>query len=132
MPSPRPQAETLVALLVVLFSGAGGGVSAQNVSGETDYLVACAACHGRTGKGDGPVAVELRTAPPNLTLLAKRNGGVFPSDVVEQTIDGRKASRAHGSHEMPVWGDIFSQLQKDRAEARIRSVVEYLKSIQVQ
>ncbi len=66
-----------VAILLVCCSAATPGALAQNISGETDYRVACAACHGRSGKGDGPVAPELRTSPPDLTLLTKKNSGVF-------------------------------------------------------
>jgi mono/diheme cytochrome c family protein len=112
------------------WSGIFAGASAQNVSGETDYNVACAACHGRAAKGDGPVASELRTAPPDLTLLAKKNDGVFPARIVEEIIDGRKSLRAHGSFEMPVWGNVFSQLQPDKAQVRIRNIVEYVRTVQ--
>ena len=121
----------IVAILILLWSITVIMASAQNVSGETDYIVGCAACHGRSGKGNGPVASELKTAPPDLTLLAKKNDGAFPARIVEQTIDGRKSLRAHGSSEMPVWGDIFSRLQPDKAQARIRNIVRYIKSIQV-
>jgi mono/diheme cytochrome c family protein len=119
-----------VAILLVCCSAVTPGAIAQNISGETDYGVACAACHGRSGKGDGPVAPELRTSPPDLTLLAKKNNGVFPDRLVKQTIDGRQSLRAHGSFEMPVWGSVFSQLQPDRAEDRIGRIVEYIKSLQ--
>ena len=78
------------------------------------------------------MAQALRTVPPNLTLLAKLNGGVFPKNFVEMAIDGRKSLRAHGTYEMPVWGDVFSQVQKERANERIQSIVEYVRSIQQQ
>ncbi len=119
-----------VAILLVCCSALSPGAIAQNISGETDYRVACAACHGRFGKGDGPVAPELRTSLPDLTLLAKKNDGIFPDRVIKQIIDGRQSLRAHGSFEMPVWGNIFSQLQPDRAEDRIGRIVEYIKSLQ--
>ena len=35
--------------------------------GKIDYESSCAACHGQTGKGDGPVSAELRTKPSDLT-----------------------------------------------------------------
>jgi mono/diheme cytochrome c family protein len=69
---------------------------------KVDYESSCAACHGQNGKGDGPVSEELRTRPSDLTLIAKKNGGVFPIDVVYRIIDGRGTLRAHGSYEMPV------------------------------
>ena len=70
--------------------------------GKMTYESSCAACHGRNGKGDGPVSPELRTKPPDLTLLAKKNGGVFPADFLYRIIDGRQTIRAHGNYEMPV------------------------------
>ena len=128
----RPtQTVKIVAILILLWSITVIMASAQNVSGETDYIVGCAACHGRFGKGNGPAASELKTAPPDLALLAKKNDGAFPARIVEETIDGRKSLKAHGSSEMPVWGDIFSRLQPDKAPARIRNIVRYIKNIQV-
>ena len=37
--------------------------------GKMTYESNCAACHGQNGNGDGPVSVELRTKPSDLTLL---------------------------------------------------------------
>jgi mono/diheme cytochrome c family protein len=99
--------------------------------GKINYQSNCAACHGENGKGDGPVSV--RTKPADLTLIAKRNGGVFPADVLYRLIDGRKTSRAHGTYEMPAWGLLFLRSDpEDVARNRILAIVTYLKSIQVE
>lgn len=58
-------------------------------SGKEMYLAYCAACHGREGKGDGPVASQLKVPPGDLTSLAKRNDGRFPSVQVVNVITGR-------------------------------------------
>jgi mono/diheme cytochrome c family protein len=101
--------------------------------GKMNYQSNCAACHGQNGKGDGPVSVELRTKPTDLTLIAKRNGGVFPADVLYRLIDGRKTSRAHGTYEMPAWGLVFLRSDPgDVARNRILAIITYLKSIQVE
>lgn len=42
--------------------------SASLVRGQTLYQANCAACHGTTGAGDGPVGVALRPPPANLQL----------------------------------------------------------------
>ena len=76
------------------------------------------------------MAAELRTAPADLTQLAKKNGGVFPEGVVENIIDGRKTLRAHGTYDMPVWGNVFTELQPSMARERILHIVEYLKGLQ--
>src|SRR5687767_1478796 len=41
----------------------------------------CSNCHGETGKG-GSARSALHSPPPDLTILARENGGVFPRDRV--------------------------------------------------
>jgi hypothetical protein len=53
----------------------------------------------------------LLVKPPDLTTIAKRHDGEFPASWVYRVIDGRNDMRAHGSMEMPIWGDRY------RAEA---------------
>jgi mono/diheme cytochrome c family protein len=78
---------------------------AQDIdASKIEYQSSCAACHGIDGKGNGPVSEELKTRPTDLTLLAKKNNGVFPSSVLSEVIDGTRQSRAHGNREMPIWG----------------------------
>ena len=93
----------------------------------------CASCHGVTGRGDGPMAGELKKIPPDLTKYTERNGGVFPGERLRQIIDGRGIA-AHGNREMPVWGDAFRSakdgLTPEAAQARIDAVVRYLSAIQ--
>jgi cytochrome c len=94
----------------------------------------CSACHGRDGKGGGPVAPNLKVAPADLTTLALHRGGVFPKARVEALVTGGgdPPAVAHGSKEMPVWGPIFQALDPSDAMNRIRiaNIVEYLESIQ--
>ena len=90
-------------------------------------------CHGREGKGDGPVASALNRRPPDLTTIARRNGGRFPTDRVERFVTGdREPTLAHGSADMPVWGPIFQALDpQDRMNRiRIENVVAFIESIQ--
>ena len=101
--------------------------------GKMEYESRCAACHGQNGKGNGPVSAELRTKPTDLTLIAKKNGGVFPSEVLHRIIDGRRTIRAHGSYEMPVWGSIILRSESEEIERnRISAIIGYLKTIQIQ
>jgi hypothetical protein len=77
----------------------------QNVdTGRTQFLSNCAACHGADGKGNGPLAIKLKTKPTDLTRLAKHNNGVFSPEVVHKMIDGTEAIRTHLSIEMLIWG----------------------------
>jgi mono/diheme cytochrome c family protein len=74
------------------------------MSGAELYGRFCASCHGAQGRGDGPVAKSFKTEVPDLSLIARRQGGAFPRDRIERIIDGRFTLFAHGSREMPVWG----------------------------
>src|ERR1700750_1264417 len=42
------------------------------------FMAYCAACHGNDAKGDGPVGMQLKTKPADLTKIAARNNGTFP------------------------------------------------------
>jgi mono/diheme cytochrome c family protein len=92
----------VVANFVVGFSLSGWAQDSD--IGKLEYQTSCAMCHGTDGKGTGPLADELKTKPSDLTLIAKRNNGVFPFNRVYETIDGRQAIKSHGPREMPIWG----------------------------
>ncbi len=113
--------------------------------GHEDFENYCGSCHGLDGKGNGPMASELKAKPADLTQLAKKNGGDFPYRTVRSYIDGQTDEgniRSHGSREMPVWGKVFrSELgvvegrrgtvgAHAYAKAKILNIVDYLDSIQ--
>jgi len=102
-------------------------------SGKQMYEAYCASCHGKGGKGDGPVADALKVPPPDLTGLTKRNNDKFPSLQVAKTITGQAGTPAHGSKEMPVWGPVFmSMSHQHESEVRLRvaNLTDYIKSFQ--
>lgn len=102
-------------------------------SGPEMYTAYCAACHGVDGKGSGPAVDALKVPPPNLTTLARRNGGKYPSDHVTSAIQGDLRLPAHGSKEMPVWGDLFwgmSQGHSSEVQLRITNLNKYVESLQ--
>ena len=72
--------------------------------------------------------------PADLTEIAKRNGGLFPTEMVFRTIDGRRPVRGHGGPDMPVWGDAFARSREgtspEQVKQMIQSLVDYLESIQ--
>jgi len=101
--------------------------------GVDNFHSYCSPCHGRDGKGNGPVASALKRRPSDLTTLAKRNHGVFPrADVRKFITNGNPDIPEHGTLDMPVWGPTFRALDSsDRSVAiRIANVVEYLATIQ--
>ena len=104
-----------------------------SVRGPDLFRAHCAACHGPDGKGNGPAAAALKTKPANLTILAKNNGGKFPTDRVQKFISGDDPSLlSHGSREMPVWGPIFHQIEEDQdfGNLRLQNLIKYLETIQ--
>ena len=96
----------------------------------------CSACHGMDGKGHGPVASALRTPPADLTQIAKRRGGEFPMAEIAAYIDGRTKVQAHGSRDMPVWGERFSEqvgggsLGEEVVRGNLLILTQYLQSLQ--
>lgn len=128
----------LAACLVLLTAAAAGGshespprqTSAAPPDGGQTYRTYCASCHGVTARGGGPVAAAMRVPPPDLTLIAKANHGMFPAERVRQIITG-KGVAAHGDRNMPVWGDVFMRKIGGRdPHVLIDSLVQYLDGIQ--
>ena len=106
----------------------------SSMYGPDLFAFYCASCHGRDGKGSGPVVPALKTPPPDLTTITRRNSGTFPRARVESFVtgDGDRLTPAHGSKEMPVWGPIFRGLDpRDTTnKVRITNIVGYIESIQ--
>ena len=105
----------------------------RSLEGADLYRAYRASCHGKNGHGNGPVALALKATVPDITLIAKNNGGKFPEARVRRIILGEGMIASHGSREMPVWGPIFFQVEEDvdRGPVRIENLVKYLESIQV-
>jgi mono/diheme cytochrome c family protein len=125
-----------VVLALWALAQAAPGDDASNVArGRAAYTLYCSSCHGKTGRGDGPVASTLKVTPADLTQLARAYDGKFPADRVYARIDGREPVVAHGPSEMPVWGLSFQDPgkvanQEPGVEARIRDLVAYLATLQ--
>jgi mono/diheme cytochrome c family protein len=103
-----------------------------SLKGPDLFRAYCASCHGADGKGNGPVTPALNTKPTDLTLINEKNGGNFPAKRVRRIIEGDDQILAHGSREMPIWGAIFHQVERDRdfGEIRLQNLINYLESIQ--
>ncbi|WP_319824506.1 cytochrome c [Thalassovita sp.] len=126
-----------VLVTAILASFLGIQSVAAETAGQREYMVACAGCHGESGKGDGPLAGLLKIETPDLTRLAARNGGKFPFEYTIFMIDRRNLLPIHGE-DMPVWGDRFQvDTASERGETaemvargRLLSLTYYLESIQ--
>jgi mono/diheme cytochrome c family protein len=105
----------------------------QAMAGKDLYREYCAVCHGATAKGDGPAAAALKTPPTDLTQISKNNGGKFPEIKVQHIINGDGDQPvAHGSKDMPVWGNIFRHMSAnpDLGTVRVYNLMKYIEEIQ--
>ena len=108
-------------------------------AGKELYHRHCSMCHGVAGKGDGTwydpnsiIDEQRRVKPADLTVLSEQNGGKFPEDRLRNAIYSKDAVRAHGTPEMPAWGDVFYNLKSDPKllEQRVRDLTGYIASLQ--
>lgn len=102
-------------------------------SGPEMYKTYCAVCHGVDGKGNGPAAAALKVAASDLTTLAAKNGGKYPALRVAAILRGENALAAHGSKEMPIWGDVFRSMSsgsESEMQQRIANLSKYVESLQ--
>ena len=108
--------------------------------GKREFEMRCASCHGVSGRGNGSITDLLRRSPPDLTQLARSNGGILPVQRIYDSITG-DAVAAHGSRDMPVWGSVYrsdaatyyGELPYDPdayVRARVLALVEYLSRLQ--
>jgi nucleotide-binding universal stress UspA family protein len=122
-------------LAPALVSNAAAQEYKQTTTGGEVFRTYCASCHGASARGDGPLASSMLKKPANLTEIAKRNGDMFPSEMVFKIIDGRQPVKGHGGPDMPVWGEVFTRSRDagdaERVKAVIQSLVEFLGSIQL-
>lgn len=131
---------TNTTILAVAISASGIALSAGDVElGRQEYDTRCAICHGPAGKGDGPYVKQLKAGSSDITMLAKINGGKFPTAQVLEVLDGRSEVQAHGPREMPLWGDIYlaegphDKNAKDRegyVNEHLRALIAYLETLQ--
>jgi mono/diheme cytochrome c family protein len=111
-------------------------VQSDPSSGKQMFTDYCAPCHGKEGAGNGPAASAMKKTPANLAVLAKNNGGKYPAAHVAAVLRFGDERPAHGSKEMPVWGQLFQSLnwssgsKEMEAQQRINRLNSYLESLQ--
>jgi mono/diheme cytochrome c family protein len=123
-------------LVVLFFGGYNWAVGGETDQGKQFYLQYCSSCHGKEGRGNGPVSSQLKVKLPDLTLLKKNNKGLYPTDHVMSSIDGRRSVRGHGDREMPVWGEVFRKQTEEQRYSELtslfkaRAIAEYIATLQ--
>lgn len=136
-------AAALIGGVMIATSGIGlsAGPGKRTDFGKREYDANCAGCHGAKGKGDGIYKPYLTKSPPDLTVLAKNNKGVFPYERITAVIDGRQNVPGHGSQDMPIWGaDYLAKSAGDYMDvpydpelyvrSRILALTEYIERLQ--
>lgn len=104
----------------------------KSLEGADIFRQYCAACHGKSGKGDGPAAAALKVPPADLTTITKRHGK-FPRNTIEESILGENEPQiiAHGTRDMPLWGPVFRKSGgRDVEVLATANLIKYLESIQ--
>jgi mono/diheme cytochrome c family protein len=76
-------------IITSLTAGFAAAAQAEDFDiGKSEFQSSCASCHGTDATGKGPVSDQLKIPPRDLTMLAKNNNGVFPTNAVYETIYG--------------------------------------------
>jgi len=106
-------------------------VDVSDQSGAEIFAANCASCHGADAKGGA------LPGAPDLTTLAARHSGTFPTRYVMSTIDGYAKADTHGpmpefgailESEMEIWVD-EDGIETPTPVALIR-LAEYLEGVQ--
>lgn len=108
-----------VSILLLLASLVEAATRGDPLEGRRLYLTFCFACHGKTGKGDGPFASRLPVKPRDHTddqYMSQKSD----QDLFNAISGGGEAF--HGSRFMPFWNKTFS-------EEQIWDLVAYLRSL---
>ncbi len=136
----RLAATTIAGVLLVAATALPAAEAQSNSRGKEAYRLACARCHGEQGTGDGVLRRVLSTAPSDLTTLRQRSpDGKFPFYQVLMSVDGRTQIPAHGTRDMPAWGEIFAIEAGDRfgpfgtetyVRGRLVELVDYIETLQ--
>lgn len=108
-------------------------------AGQELFHQHCSVCHGNDAKGKGSLYdpsssdKSVRLPPADLTVLSERNAGKFPADHVRAAVYSKEPIPAHGTPDMPAWGDVFYNQKSNPKliDARVRNLTAYIESLQV-
>lgn len=127
----------LLALALAGCVGQGGVQGGTGPNPARDFAENCAACHGAGGRGGGAAGAGPSPEPADLTGLAARNGGVFPTTRVMAYIWRGEGAAAHRA--MPAFAGLMegALVPYDGGDGiatptpeRLVALAEYLKRVQ--
>ncbi|WP_442974650.1 c-type cytochrome [Salipiger sp. CCB-MM3] len=135
----KPRVWALGAAALLALGACMEAAMPEPADGQALFVEYCAACHGNSAKGDGPLATDLGVVPADLTLIAAHRGGSFPRAEVLSKIDGYTSADLDGPG-MPEFGELLKgdELPLDTGDGvltptprKMVALLEYLESIQV-
>jgi mono/diheme cytochrome c family protein len=131
----RRSARPIQSLIFVLAAGAAQAAEPASTSqqdlGQRTYEAYCGLCHG-FGGATGMFADALKKSAPDLTQIAKRNGGQFPERKVDSIIRDGGIS-GHGTMRLLTWEKYFSgDSTPERADEIIEALTQYLQKHQIE
>lgn len=89
-------------------------MAADPAKGKAIYEKQCALCHGRAGKGDGPVAKSLNPAPP----------GFFSKEMIGHLDERHHKVTMEGKGAMPSFAGQLSHEEIDDVQAYTRTLAK--------
>jgi len=107
----------MLMLLSRLVPGAAFAAQPDPTRGKEKYQQLCAACHGPSGKGDGPAAAALNPKPRDYTDKKFSMSDQAMHDVIK-----RGGAAVGKSPVMPAWGQALS-------DQDIRDVIAYIRAL---
>lgn len=120
--------KSLIVLLTVLGALLGNVTAAvaeppPAFEGRRLFVSYCQLCHGKMGKGDGPLAKQMGISPSDLTTTVRSRSDTILKKIITgdgpQTITGR-ARHNILSEAMPEWVNVFKEQQVDALIAYLR------------
>jgi mono/diheme cytochrome c family protein len=125
-PRNRKFLSTSVALAaLVVWLAPATALAGDAAAGKTTYTVNCFACHGATGKGDGPVGVVLQPPPRDLSggifMFDTDGDGQTGTDADLKAVITKGGAAFGGSPLMAPWPML--------SDADIDNVIEYIRTL---
>lgn len=127
----------LIAAAIAVPVLVGCAVGPQDaVVARQDFAAYCSGCHGTDARGQVVSIGGKDVKTPDLTMLAKNNGGTFPRQRVMAQIDGY----TRDDHTMPEFGEVMLEGDKVLVDfgdgistptpVRLVALTDYLESLQ--
>ena len=124
-PSIRLNWTIAITLAALVTSAAPAAFAGDAAAGKTTYTINCLACHGETGKGDGPVGVALQPPPRDFSVgdfvFDADGDGTKGTDADLTAVIKDGAMKYGGSPLMAPWATL--------SEADIANLVAFIRTL---